>query len=373
MFASYAASVVVASHLNRVHKSISGNKDYERHALMNRLILMNDRDCRDQLRMGREAFARLVKLLRDTGRLYDSVFSNVEEKVAKFLYLIGQDARNRNVKFLFYRSGETVSRHFHEVLRAIISLHDIFLRQPNGLECPPEIMNNTKFWPYFKDCIGVLDGSHFRVKVGNDIVQRYRGRKAFPTQNVLAACSFDLKFTYVLPGWEGSASDSRILDNALTRDLDKLIVPQVDVGYQLRSGFLAPYRSTRYHLKEYSLRQPKNARELFNLRHASLRNAIERVFGILKKRFPILGSGAEPYYHVDTQANIVVAGCILHNYLMGIDLNKELIAEVDEELMREPISSDVAVSGQTQQCREGEILRERIATTFWRDYNTNND
>ena len=150
MFASYAASVVVASHLNRVHKSISSNKDYERHALMNRLILMNDRDCRDQLRMGREAFARLVKLLRDTGRLYDSVFSNVEEKVAKFLYLIGQDARNRNVKFLFYRSGETVSRHFHEVLRAIISLHDIFLRQPNGLECPPEIMNNTKFWPYFK-------------------------------------------------------------------------------------------------------------------------------------------------------------------------------------------------------------------------------
>ncbi|KAL5545272.1 hypothetical protein UlMin_009056 [Ulmus minor] len=378
MFASYAASVVVASHLNRVHKSISGNKDYERHALMNRLILMNDRDCRDQLRMGREAFARLVKLLRDTGRLYDSVFSNVEEKVAKFLYLIGQDARNRNVKFLFYRSGETVSRHFHEVLRAIISLHDIFLRQPNGLECPPEIMNNTKFWPYFKDCIGALDGSHFRVKVGNDIVQRYRGRKAFSTQNVLAACSFDLKFTYVLPGWEGSASDSRILDNALTRDLDKLIVPQgkyylVDAGYQLRSGFLAPYRSTRYHLKEYSLRQPKNARELFNLRHASLRNAIERVFGILKKRFPILGSGAEPYYHVDTQANIVVAECILHNYLMGIDPNEELIAEVDEELMREPISSDVAISSQTQQCREGEILRERIATTFWRDYNTNND
>ena len=112
---------------------------------------------------------------------------------------------------------------------------------------------------------------------------------------------------------------------------------------------------------------------MFNLRHASLRNAIERVFGILKKRFPILGSGAEPYYHVDTQANIVVAGCILHNYLMGIDPNEELIAEVDEELMREPISSDVTVSSQTQQCREGEILRERIATTFWRDYNTNND
>ena len=61
MFASYVASVVVASHLNRVHKSISSNRDYEKCALMNKLILMNDRDCRDQLRMGRKAFARLVK------------------------------------------------------------------------------------------------------------------------------------------------------------------------------------------------------------------------------------------------------------------------------------------------------------------------
>lgn len=58
--------------------------------------------------------------------------------------------------------------------------------------------------------------------------QRYRGRKCYPTQNTLAACSFDLKFTYILPEWEGSASDSRILDNALTREMDKLIVPQGD-------------------------------------------------------------------------------------------------------------------------------------------------
>ena len=56
-------------------------------------------------------------------------------------------------------------------------------------------------------------------------VSRYRGRKSYPTMNVLAACTFDLKFTYVLPGWEGSASDSRILDSALSRE-DNLNVPQ---------------------------------------------------------------------------------------------------------------------------------------------------
>ena len=34
---------------------------------------------------------------------------------------------------------------------------------------------------------------------------------------MLAAISFDLKFTYVLAGWEGSAHDSRVLNDALIR------------------------------------------------------------------------------------------------------------------------------------------------------------
>ena len=33
-------------------------------------------------------------------------------------------------------------------------------------------------------------------------------------QNVLTAISFNLKFTYVLAGWEGSAHDSRVLNDA---------------------------------------------------------------------------------------------------------------------------------------------------------------
>ena len=46
---------------------------------------------------------------------------------------------------------------------------------------------------------------------------RFRGHKDGTTQNVLAAISFDLKFTYVLARWEGSAYDSRMLNDAFTR------------------------------------------------------------------------------------------------------------------------------------------------------------
>jgi hypothetical protein len=89
-----------------------------------------------------------------------------------------------------------------------------------------------------------------------------------------------------------------------------------------------------YHLKEYSTRPPQNAKELFNLRHASLCNAIERAFGVSKKRFPIIGSTTEPTYSVDTQTEIILACCIIHNYLMGVDPDERLIAEVDEELLQ---------------------------------------
>ena len=52
--------------------------------------------------------------------------------------------------------------------------------------------------------------------VGND-TSSYLNRHGTISQNVLAACNFDLQFMYVLSGWEGSAHDSRVLNDALTR------------------------------------------------------------------------------------------------------------------------------------------------------------
>ena len=71
---------------------------------------------------------------------------------------------------------------------------------------------------------------------------------------------------------------------------------RVDAGFMLRSTLLAHYRGVHYHLKEYLRNPPQNPKELFNLRHASLCNAIERAFGVLKKRFPIIASSNEPSY-----------------------------------------------------------------------------
>lgn len=46
---------------------------------------------------------------------------------------------------------------------------------------------------------------------------RYRTRKNEIATNVLGVCSQDMQFIYVLPGWEGSAADGRVLRDALRR------------------------------------------------------------------------------------------------------------------------------------------------------------
>ena len=58
----------------------------------------------------------------------------------------------------------------------------------------------------------------------------FRGRKQSCTQNVIAAVDFDLKFTYVLAKWEGSAHDALVLADALERD-GGLSVPEDNIAH----------------------------------------------------------------------------------------------------------------------------------------------
>jgi len=65
--------------------------------------------------------------------------------------------------------------------------------------------------------VGAIDGTHVPANVPVEIQGKFRGWKEGTTQNILAAITFNLKFIYVLAGWEGSAHDSRVLGDALSR------------------------------------------------------------------------------------------------------------------------------------------------------------
>jgi len=65
--------------------------------------------------------------------------------------------------------------------------------------------------------VGAINGTYIHAIVPVEIQGKFRGRKEETIQNILAAITFDLKFIYVLAGWKGSAHDSRVLGDALSR------------------------------------------------------------------------------------------------------------------------------------------------------------
>ncbi|KAL8515294.1 hypothetical protein ACS0TY_014130 [Phlomoides rotata] len=94
---------------------------------MHDLVMVSDDDCKDQLRMDRASFHKLCGLVRTFGGLKSSRNISVEEKVAIFFSILAHHTKNRCVKFRFKRSGQTVSKHFNQVLNCVLSLQYMFL------------------------------------------------------------------------------------------------------------------------------------------------------------------------------------------------------------------------------------------------------
>jgi hypothetical protein len=128
-----------------------------------------------------------------------------------------------------------------------------------------------------------------------------------------------------ITGWEGSATDARVLRSAMNNGFH--VPPEkfylVDGGYANTTSFLAPYRGVRYHLKEYGQghRRPHNYKELFNHRHAIPRNHVERTLGVVKKRFPVLK--AATFHKIRNQVKIPVAAAVLHNSIRSLNGDEE--------------------------------------------------
>jgi hypothetical protein len=88
----------------------------------------------------------------------------------------------------------------------------------------------------------------------------------------------------------------------------------VDVGYSIREGYLPPYRNQRHHLEDFNQTGVETVQEKFNFHHSSLRNGVERAFGLLKSRWHVLRGLL--FYKRSMQVQIIIACFALHNYLL---------------------------------------------------------
>lgn len=141
-----------------------------------------------------------------------------------------------------------------------------------------------------------------------------------------------------------------------------------DNGYANTEGFLTPYRSVRYHLKEWGPENsiPQNAEELFNMRHSKARNVIERAFGIMKMRWGILRSAS--YYPIEVQIRIITACFLLHNFIrseMENDPIEQIFNEVGADTVDEENHVEIEYIDNVESSAAWNFQRDFIANTMW--------
>ncbi|XP_059635140.1 uncharacterized protein LOC132277318 [Cornus florida] len=101
-----------------------------------------------------------------------------------------------------------------------------------------------------------IDGTHVHANVPVDQQIPFRRRKGDTTQNVMAICDFDMMFTYVVAGWEGSANNSKILNETINNeDLHFLVPPEVMYKIQVDGP---PCACGRGRMNLYTARTSKN-------------------------------------------------------------------------------------------------------------------
>ena len=191
--------------------------------------------------MDQKCFTILSHLLRTTAGLKSVEIVNVKEMVAVFLHILAHDVKNRVVQREFLRSGKTISWHFNIVLLAVVHFHDVLLKKPQSVSTVAQIPDGggSRFSFYKRswyiiqrlsiafcwftvlytlwNCLGAFDGTHIKVNMMASDRPRYRTRKGEVATNVLGVCDMKVAFVFVLAGWEGSAVDSHILRDAISR------------------------------------------------------------------------------------------------------------------------------------------------------------
>jgi hypothetical protein len=123
--------------------SMNSERERVREEIMYRT--KNYETSRNILRMNPQTFLRICDMLEKEVGLRATWWSSVEEQVAKTIYILIHNVKNREINFWIWRSNDTISRRFHQVLKAILKLEEIFIVQPDGSMVHVEISGSIFF------------------------------------------------------------------------------------------------------------------------------------------------------------------------------------------------------------------------------------
>ncbi|XP_062224426.1 uncharacterized protein LOC133922928 [Phragmites australis] len=220
------------------------------------------------------------------------------------------------------RLGEsTIIESMRRFVRAVVGVFgDEYLRAPNEEDTARLItMNERRGFP---GMLGSIDCMHWRWKnCPTAWSGSFTGHVNLPTIILEAVASQDLWIWHAFFGMPGSLNDINVLHRShLLNNLAAGVAPQVQysinghaytMGYYLADGI---YPEWATFVKPIPCPVGRK-RQHFVVQQAALRKDVERAFGVLQARFPIV-RGATRIWDEETLHNIMTACIIMHNMII---------------------------------------------------------
>lgn len=189
----------------------------------------------------------------------------------------------------------------------------------------------------FPHCLGAIDGKHVRIVPPKDSGSLYFNYKKTHSIVLMAIANAHCEFIYCDVGTNGRVSDGGVINNTLfyeqlvnnqlnipeptNFDLDYVFVG--DDAFALRPDLIKPYNRDSLN----------NERRICNYRISRARRVVENTFGILTSRFRIFNTAIN--LNVETIESVVLACCVLHNFLRKKSVTYTPLECFDQENVNE--------------------------------------
>ncbi|KAK7896163.1 hypothetical protein WMY93_021488 [Mugilogobius chulae] len=200
----------------------------------------------------------------------------------------------------------------------------------------------NSFWTRwnFPNCLGALDGKLVNIVAPAHSGSQYFDYKKNFSLSLMALVDAECRFLVIQMGDYGRSSDGGVFATSdLGRGMESgtlhvpASVPLPGAPHLGPAPFVmvgdAAYPLKTYLMRPYAVQNLNHDKRIFNYRLSRARMAVERTFGILSSRWRILlrDINLTPK-HVDT---LVVAACILHNFLHNPRENQAWLDDFEEQ------------------------------------------
>ena len=152
----------------------------------------------DNFGMAKHVFIKLKNDLIKHSGLIATRHVSVNEQLAIFLTTLWSGKNTWDIRYDFQQSADIISRYvhliylflnqtsyiyryrtFHQLLDIVISppFYTQYVKLSSDNNIPTQIWDNPKFYPYFKNCLGAIDGTHIFAHVPQEDVSWYHNWK----------------------------------------------------------------------------------------------------------------------------------------------------------------------------------------------------